>query len=114
MLPLSGPEHVRTLPGSSRQEEQAHLPRAFVVDQTWPIPSTPLVDAVAEVQQDVAVPELEIPDESCRVPVPRRKDGHLEDLAGLHGGLVDSLPGQRLYGGSGQNPVRHLAILVRD
>src|SRR5262245_32722719 len=73
-----------------------------------------LVDAVAEVQLDVAVPELEISDESRRVPVPRRKDGHLEDLARLHGGLVDSLPGQDLYRGCGQNPVRHLAILDRD
>src|SRR5438067_11100294 len=74
----------------------------------------PLVDAVAEVQQDVAVAELEIPDESRRVPVPRRKDRHLEDLARLDGSLVDSLPGQRRDGGGGQYPVRERAILVRD
>src|SRR5262245_31815203 len=73
-----------------------------------------LVDAVAEVQLNVAVPELEIPDESRRIPVPRRKDGHLEDLARLHRALVDSLPRQDRYGGSSQNPVRHFAILVRD
>src|SRR6185436_7037620 len=53
------------------------------------------VARVAEEQLDVAVAELEIPDESRRVPVPRRKDRHLEDLARLHGGLVDSLPSQR-------------------
>src|SRR5262245_58827847 len=73
-----------------------------------------LVDAIAEVQLDIAVAELEIPDKSRRIPVPRRKDRHLEDLAGLYRGLVDSLPGQRLRGGSGQKPVRHLAILVGD
>src|SRR6266850_755250 len=70
----------------------------------------PSVAAVAEEELDVAVAELEIPDESRRVPVPRRKDRHLEDLARLHGGLVDSLPGQRRYGGGGQLPLRERAI----
>src|SRR5262245_34901506 len=73
-----------------------------------------LVDAVAEEELDVAVPELEIPDESRRVPVPCRKDGHLENLARLHRGLVDALARQDRYGGSGQNPICYFPILVRD
>src|SRR5262245_2643121 len=65
-----------------------------------------LVAAVAEEQLDLAIAELEIPDESRRVPVPCREDCHLEDLARLHGGLVDSLPSQRRDGGGCQQPVR--------
>src|SRR5262249_16084048 len=104
VLLLSGPEPVRPPPGASQPPKQALRLRALL-EQTWPTPSVFLVDAVAEEQLNVAVPELEIPDESRRVPVPRRKDGHLEEFARLHRGLVDSFPRQDRYGGSGENPV---------
>src|SRR5690349_1680056 len=74
-----------------------------------------LIRSVAEEQQDVLVPELEIPYEPRRVAVHSRKHRHLERLAGLHRGLGNTLTGQRRDGSGRQNPVHDLALdlLVR-
>src|SRR5688572_22756970 len=75
-----------------------------------------LVAAIPEEELNTLVAELKSPDESRRVPIPCREDGDLEELARLHGGLGDPLPGQILGGRRGQGPGRDFSLgrLVRD
>src|SRR5689334_6562640 len=87
-----------------------NTPAARAVRNAIAIPPPPLVDRDLE----LFVALLDGPDESGRVPVLGWEDLDLEQLTGLHRGLVDPLPRQVLHGGCRQDPVRRRPVRVRD